>query len=93
MSYFYKSEHCITPTINPLADCRSQSLAGRVEPRGDGAGAEPPAFLDILRALEQKSSEGCATVFSCLQQRARERGVMGSWRNLGPRAASAAKRD
>lgn len=56
MSYFHKSEHCISPAINPPADCRKQSLAGRAEPRQNEALVGHPALLDVSKTLEQKGS-------------------------------------
>lgn len=62
MSYFHKSEHCISPAINPPADCRNQ--ADGAEPRQNEAVVGHPALLDILKTLEQKSSTGSASVCS-----------------------------
>lgn len=64
MSYFHKSEHCISPAINPPADCRNQSLAGRAEPRENEAVVGHLVLLDGLKTLEQKSSTGSAMACS-----------------------------
>lgn len=83
MSYFHKSEQCISPAINPPADCRNQSLAGRAEPRGNEAVVGHPALLDVLKALEQEPHGQCHGMFCLQETRDRERAAMGSWKDLG----------
>lgn len=77
MSYFHKSEPCISPAINPPAACRNQSLAGRAEPGDKEAVQGHPALLDALKTLEKELHEQCHGVL-CM-----ERGQQWAVKDLG----------
>lgn len=79
MSYFHKSEHCISPAINPPADCRNQ--ADGAEPRQNEAVVGHPALLDILKTFKRAPR----AVPRCVLDG--ERAATSSWKHLEPGAA------